>query len=322
MTAQPTPVVTPRARQRPYRRRRIGERWYTPYLFILPHFVLFVAFIGWPFVFGLWISFLNFDIFADRRGVPSPFVGVKHYVDLFTPGSIHFGRFWQTLWNTVIFVIISVPTLVIAALGLASLLNARFPGRNLFRSLYFAPWTLSVAIIGLLWWWIFQSQGGLIVNLFDALGMTAPGWLTTQPWAWLSILIATVWWTVGFNTIILLAGMQSIARDLYEAASIDGANAWQAFRSITLPSLRPILLLVVTLQIIASFNLVGQPQIITNGGPPTAQTTPVLLHIYNVGFTTGGRYEMSPAAAMAFLVAAIMVVVSIVNFRVFRSEQS
>jgi multiple sugar transport system permease protein len=323
MTAGAAPLAPPSGARRPVaeRRRRLGEAWYTPYLFILPHLAIFLVFIGWPLVFGLYISLLDFDLFGDRRGVPSPFVGLENYVDLFDPQSLVFDRFWQTLWNTIIFVLISTPTLVMLALFLATLLNARFAARNFFRGLYFAPWTLSVAVIGLVWWWIFQSQGGLIANIFNAFGAQSPGWLNSQPWAWLAILIATVWWTIGFNTMILLAGMQAISLDLYEAAAIDGASRWQRFLHITIPSLRPILLLVITLQVIASFNLVGQPQIMTAGGPPTAQTTPVLLHIYNVGFTPGERYQMSPAAAMSFVVAAIMVVVSVFNFRLFSSDR-
>ncbi|MDQ3880671.1 MAG: sugar ABC transporter permease [Chloroflexota bacterium] len=324
MTAVPaaTGAGVATAKKFTQRRRRIGEAWYTPYLFLLPHFIIFLAFIGWPFIFGIWISLQDFDLFADRRGIPSPFVGLENYMDLIDPNSLRFERFWQTLWNTVIFVLISTPTLVIISLALANLLNARFRGRNLFRGIYFAPWTLSVAVVGLVWWWIFQSQGGLIVNMIEGLGVESPRWLTTQPWAWLTILIATIWWTIGFNTIILLAGMQAISADLYEAAAIDGANKWQQFWQITVPSLRPILLLVVTLQIIASFNLVGQPQIITGGGPPTAETTPVLLYIYNVGFTPGERYQMGPASAMALVVALIMLVISIINFRFFSSERA
>jgi len=115
-------------------------------------------------------------------------------------------------------------------------------------------------------------------------------------------------------------GMQGISADLYEAAAVDGANRWQQFRSITLPSLRPVLLLVVTLQIIASFQLVGQPQLMTGGGPPPTETTPVLLHIFNIGFL--GRRELSIAAAMALVVAAMMIIVSVINFRLFSSERS
>ncbi len=114
--------------------------------------------------------------------------------------------------------------------------------------------------------------------------------------------------------------MQAISADLYEAAAIDGANKWQQFTKITIPSLRPILLLVITLQIIASFNLVGQPQIMTNGGPPTAQTTPVLLHLYNIGFRS--PFDIGLAAAMAVVVAIVMVVVSVINFKFFSTERA
>jgi multiple sugar transport system permease protein len=311
------PVAGVRGRGKSDVRRRIGESWITPYLFILPHFALFLLMIGWPFIYGIWISLLDANNFT---GANAPFVGLDNYRQLFDPASRQFGRFWQTLWNTVIFVIISTPTLVGIGLALAALLNSKFRARNFFRAIYFAPWTLSVAVVGLLWFWIFQSQGGLVVELIETAGLKSPNWLSAQPWAWLSILIATIWWTIGFNTIILLAGMQAIPADLYEAASIDGANTWQQFRNVTIPSLRPILLLVITLQIIASFNLVGQPQIMTNGGPPTAQTTPVLLHLFNIGFRS--PFDIGLAAAMAVVVAVVMVVVSVINFRFFSSERA
>jgi multiple sugar transport system permease protein len=316
MAVAPAPPPTAGAATHVERRRRIGEKWYTPYLFILPHFIVFAGFVLWPFVFGLWISGHRFSLGA---GAPT-FIGLENYAAIFNPDSFQFGRFWTGVWNTVIFVIISTPTLVLAGLFLAALLNQRFRGRNVFRTLFFAPWTLSVAVVSLLWWWMLNAQAGLVNEVIRFLGVAGPAWLTATPWAWAAILIATLWWTIGFNTIILLAGMQSISADLYEAASIDGASRWQQFRHITIPSLRPILLLVVTLQIIASFNLLGQPQIMTGGGPPPGQTTPVLLHIYNIGFT--GRFELGLAAAMALVVAALMVIVSIINFRYFSSERS
>jgi multiple sugar transport system permease protein len=167
---------------------------------------------------------------------------------------------------------------------------------------------------------MFNGNSGVVTRFLQETVGSSPGWLTSTPWAWIAILVATLWWTIGFNTIILLAGLQAIAPELYEAASIDGAGRWQRFRSITVPSLRPVLLLVVTLQVIASFQLVGQPQLMTGGGPPPADTTPVLLHIFNTAFA--GRRELSLAAAMALIVAVIMVGVSIVNFRVFRSDRA
>ena len=158
-----------------------------------------------------------------------------------------------------------------------------------------------------------------MTNLLANFGIASPAWLTTNPWAWFSVLIATLWWTVGFNTIILLAGLQSISADLYEAATVDGANRWQQFRYITVPSLRPVLLLVITLQVIASFNMVGQSQIMTGGGPGN-ETRTALLYVYETGFTTGGQYQLGQAAAMALVVALLMLVVSVINFRVFRSD--
>ena len=300
-------------------RRRIGEKAFTPYLFIAPHFILFSVFIVFPFFLGIWISL--HDSTALRDG---PFVGLRWYMQLFDPENrTQFPRFWNSVWNTMIFVLISVPLLVSAGLALASLLNQPLRGRNFFRGIYFVPWTLSVSVVSLVWWWMFNGNAGFITLLLQNLLGESPNWLASNPGAWITIIVATLWWTIGFNTIIFLAGMQGISLDLYEAASIDGANKWQQFRAITLPSLRPILLLVVTLQIIASFQLVGQPQLITGGGPPSelgGETTSVLLHIVNTGFF--GRRELSLAAAMALIVAAIMVIVSIVNFRLFSSERS
>jgi multiple sugar transport system permease protein len=300
-------------------RRRIGENPLTPYLFLLPHFLVFSVFILFPFFLALWISL--HDSTGIREG---PFVGLRWFQQLFDPSNrTVFPRFWNTFWNTIIFVFLSTPLQVGFGLLLASLLNQRLRGRNVFRGIYFLPWTLSVSVIALVWWWMFNGNAGFVTETLNSVAGGSPRWLASNPWAWISILIATLWWTIGFNTIILLAGMQGIAPDLYEAASVDGANKWQQFRSITLPSLRPILLLVITLQIIASFQLVGQPQLMTGGGPASAgggETTPVLLHVYNVGFQ--GRREISIAAAMSLVVAAVMVVVSVINFRLFSSERS
>ena len=299
-------------------RRRIGERPWTPYLFILPHFLIFSVFILYPFFLGIWISVHDSSSLRD-----GPFVGINQFLKVLDPASIHFPRFWNTVVNTALFVVMSVPLLVIVGLLLASLLNQKLRGRNVFRAIYFVPWTLSVAVVGLTWWWMFNSNAGFIPLTLNSIFGGSPNWLASNPWAWITILVATLWWTIGFNTIIFLAGMQGISQDLYEAAAVDGANRWQQFKSITLPSLRPILLLVVTLQILASFQLVGQPQIMTGGGPPSAlggETAPVLLHIYQTGFE--GRRELSFAAAMALVVAAMMIVVSVVNFKLFSSERS
>jgi multiple sugar transport system permease protein len=292
---------------------------WAPYLFILPHFIFFAVFLGYPFFNGLFISLFRFDYLDQASNV---FVGLQNYLNLFTPGTVEFQEFWNALFNTVQFVIYSVPLLVVIPLGLAVLLNHKLPGINVFRAIYFAPWVLSVAVVGLLWFWIFQSAGGLINYYLAQLHLPTPDWLSSQPGAWISIVVATVWWTMGFNMIILLAALQDIPDQLYEAAAIDGATGWQAFWRVTLPMLRPVLLLIVTISIIASFNLFGQPFFMTNGGPPQpsggGSTEPIMLRIYIDGFV---RHFMGTAAAMSFVVAAIMIVISYLNFRLFRSRE-
>ncbi|MDQ6692887.1 MAG: sugar ABC transporter permease [Chloroflexota bacterium] len=291
---------------------------WTPYLFILPHLIFFAVFVCWPFINGLAISLQQYDYL---RPAQNQFIGLQNYVDLFSPGTLTTNEFWDSMKNTGIFVLVSVPPLVVVPLLLAVLLNTKIPGRNLFRTIYFAPWVLSVAVVGLLWWWIFQSSGGLMNYYLSQIGVTPPRWLSSLPWAWIAITIATVWWTIGFNMIILLAALQDIPDQLYEAASLDGATPVQTFFRVTLPMLRPVLLFVVTITIIASFNLFGQPFIMTNGGPPQANgtqaTTPVMYRIYIQGFT---RPLQGSAAAMSFVVAMVMVIVSFLNFKIFRQR--
>lgn len=288
----------------------------TPYLFILPHLIFFALFIGYPFFRGFWISLHAYDYLRPDR---TEFVGLGNYLALFTPGTVKFAEFWNAMQNTLEFVLLSVPPLVVIPLALAVLLNVRIPGRNFFRALYFAPWVLSVAVVGILWWWIFQSQGGLINYYLWDLGIRPPRWLSTMPWAWFAIVIATVWWTSGFNMIIFLAALQDIPTHLYEAAAIDGANGWQMFWKITMPLLKPVFIFVVIITIIASFNLFGQPFFMTQGGPAQpgggGATEPVMYRIYIEGFV---RPFQGSAAAMSFVVAAFMIAFSYLNFRIFR----
>jgi multiple sugar transport system permease protein len=290
-----------------------------PYLFILPQLAFFVVFIAWPFVLGLVISLFEYDVLRPEA---TRFVGVENYANLFTPGTVEFPVFWNALINTFEFVLLSVPLLIVVPLGMALLLNTRLAGRNVFRAIYFAPWVLSSAVVGLLGFWIFQSQGGLVNYYLKALGLDQPRWLSTMPWAWYAIVITTVWWTAGFNMVILLAALQNIPASLYEAAAIDGASAWGRFRHITIPGLRPVLLFIIIITVIASFNLFAQPFFMTRGGPAQSggggATEPIMMRIYNEGFA---RYRMGSAAAMSFVVAAIMIVVSYTNFRLFRARE-
>lgn len=283
-----------------------------PYLFVLPHLIFFVAFLGYPFFYGVYISLYNFDFLRPEQ---RPFVGAENYANLFSRGSIQFDDFWRSMVNTGEFVLYSVPPLVIIALLLAVLLNGNYPGRNIFRGLFFAPYALSVTVAALLWWWIFQPQGGMMNQLLGSIGLGGRQWLSEMPWAWVAITIATIWWTIGFNTVIFLAALQEISASLYEAASIDGANPIQQFFYITIPMLRPVLIFVLTITLLASANLFGQPYIMTQGGP-VQQTESVMMRIYQEGII---QNRMGSAAAMSVVVAIILLILTTLNFKVFGS---
>ena len=299
------PVVTP------VRKRRFNI---VPILFILPHLIFFAGFLAWPFFYGIYISLFEFDYLRPER---RPFVGIENYARLFDQGSIQFRDFWRAMGNTGEFILWSVPGLVLIALLLAVLLNGNYRGRNLFRTIFFAPYALSVTVASVLWWWIFQPRGGILNNTLDRIGIEGVNWLGSMPEAWIAITIATIWWTIGFNTVIFLAALQDIPDSLYEAASIDGANSVQQFRYVTIPLLRPVLLFVTTITLIASANLFGQPYIMTAGGP-VQQTETVIYRIYIEGIT---RNQMGMAAAMSIFIAAILLSLTALNFKLFGSRE-
>lgn len=312
-------LTRPAGRTRPTptsSRRRAHRKGRVAYAFLGPHLLLFSLFIGYPLIYGIWVSLHEFDLFSGANR----FVGLRNYTDLLADDGVFGPLFFKTLRNTMLFVAISTPTLVLAGLGLALLLNGVGRGQTLFRAMFLIPWTLSVSVISLLWWNLLNSTSGWIPHFLEQLGIESPAFLSSMPWAWVSILLATVWWSSGFNTILFLAGLQSVRPELIEAAMLDGAGVWARFRYVTVPELRPIILLSVTLQLIASFNLVAQPQLMTGGGPPPNQTTPALQYIYETGFQ--GSFALSPAAAMSVVVACIIGAVSVINFRVARAESS
>ncbi len=299
------------ASRSPSKRKRFKV---TPYLFILPHLVFFAVFLAWPLFYGIYISLFEYDFsFPDYR----PFVGLQNYRNLFESSSIQYDDFWNALTNTGVFVLWSLPPLVIVALFLAVLLNGKYRGRNFFRGIYFAPWSLSAVVASLLGWWIFQDQSGLMNAFLAQLGLPEVAWLGSLPWAWIAITVVTVWWTVGFNAIIFLAALQDIPDTYYDAAAIDGANKLQRFWHVTLPQLRPVLIFVITITLIASANLFAQPFIMTRGGPAQG-TEPIIMLIYNEGF---GAFRMGSAAAMSVVLAAILLVLTVLNFRVFGSGE-
>ncbi|MEV1331529.1 sugar ABC transporter permease [Micromonospora costi] len=286
----------------------------TPYLFLAPYLVLFTVFGALPIVLGVWLSLHQWDFQLPNR----PFVGLDNYKELFSSDSAVYGDWWQSVRATAIFTVLSVPLLVVVPLGLAVLLNRSFPGRTFFRAVYFAPYVLGVAVIGLLWRFLLDANLGLVNRLLGVVGLPADTpWVTDVPWAWISLVGVTVWWTSGFNAVIYLAGLQDIPQELYEAAKVDGATAWERFRHVTLPGLRPVLLFVMTTTILASANVFGQSFLITQGAPGT-ETRTVVWFIVEEGLRDN---DAGRAAAMSIVFALMLAVVSLANFRLFRYRE-
>src|SRR3954451_11618359 len=240
------------------RSRRTGIRTSgraTPYLFLLPYGVLFIGFIAIPAVYGIWISLHDYDYLLPHQ----PWVGLDNYKALFQSGSRDGADFWQSMQATLIFTVASVPLLVVLPLGVALLLNRAFPGRTFFRAVFFTPYVLGVAVVSVLFRFLLDPNIGVVNSYLHQLGISRNiPWTTQLPWAWVSLVGMTVWWTLGLNAIIYLAGLQDISPELYEAAEIDGATAWQKFWNVTLPGLRPVQLFVFTLTLLASANMFGQ----------------------------------------------------------------
>lgn len=286
----------------------------TPYLFLLPYMLLFAAFVVVPAVYGIWISLHDWDFLLPGK----PFVGLDNYTALLDPKSVQFVPFWNGMKNTALFTLASVPFLVLIPLLLAVLLNRKFPGRTFFRATFFAPYVLGVAVIGLMWRYLLDPSFGAVNGLLKLIGLNGNvPWITGQPWAWISLVLVTIWWTIGFNAIIYLAGLADISADQYEAASLDGASIWQQFRYITVPGLRPVIIFIVTVTILASANMFGQSYLITQRGPGTSTETAIIV-ITETGLA---QYRMGQASAMSYVLALCLCVIAAINFYLMREKK-
>jgi multiple sugar transport system permease protein len=228
-----------------------------------------------------------------------------------------FSDFWQSMGNTAVFVVASVPFLLLIPLLLAILLNNRIRGGTVFRGIFFAPYVLGVAVIGVIWKYLLDPQQGVLNSLLGSIGLPSQTpWTVDVPWAWISLVGVTVWWTLGFNTVILLAGLKGINVDLYDAVAVDGGGAWRRFTGVTLPGLRPVLAFVITVTVLASANMFGQSYLLTKGGPGNATRTAV-MYIADQGLS---QNQMGAASAMSYVLFLFLAIISIVNFRLQRDN--
>jgi multiple sugar transport system permease protein len=224
--------------------------------------------------------------------------------------------FWRSFRNTLLFVVLSTPLTVAVGLGLALLLGGTSRLANVFRAVFFCSYVFPVAVVTLMWGFLLNPQQGLIGAAFQAVGLEPIAFLTSPTLALPAIVVTTMWWTVGFNMVLFIAGMQDIEPDLYEAAELDGAGWWARFQHITVPGLKRTFLLVTVLQVIASFQIFGQVYIMTRGGP--AGSTRVLVqHIYETGFRD---FDLGYASAISVFLFVVMLVVSVLQFRLLGEE--
>ncbi len=280
----------------------------TAYLFLAPFLILFAVFVVYPAIWGIWISLHVWNPLLPVH----PFVGLNNYLQLFTPGSLTSGDFWLSMGATAIFTVLSVPFLVIVPLFVAVLLNQNLKGGTVFRAIFFAPYVLGVAVIGVAWRYLLDPQNGVLNNLLDGIGITQNfPWTVDVPWAWISLVGVTVWWVAGFNMVIILAGLKGINAELYDAAAVDGAGAVRTFWSVTLPGLRPVMAFVTTTTILSSANMFGQSYLLTKGAPGHATRT-VIMYIADEGLS---QNQMGAASAMSYVLFVVLAVISILNFR-------
>jgi multiple sugar transport system permease protein len=270
--------------------------------FLAPFLVLYVLFVFGPALYGVVMSF--FDTSLVKPGLGS-FAGFDNYAEAFQSAD-----FWHSMWHTVLFTLLTTPPLVILSFIFALLAERASRGRWFFRLAFFAPYMLPSAVMALIWIWLYTPGLGLVSAAVEKLGFTAPGWLGDPHWAMASIAIATVWWTLGFNFVLYLAGLQEVPRELYEASALDGASPMKQISQITVPLLARTTTLVIVLQVIASLKVFDQMYIMTAGGP-NFSTRPALEYIYDVGFTD---YRTGYSAAASTVYFVLLLIVSAVWF--------
>jgi ABC-type sugar transport system permease subunit len=277
-----------------------------PFLMVGPYLVVFAIFLGYPIVRAVYISLFDWGIFG-----PNGFVGLGNYASLFSDT-----RFWDSFFTTSKFALIFVPMIMVVSVVLAVLLHRKLPGIAFFRTAFFFPLVVNVAVASIAFKWLFEPQAGTINQILRLLHLPDQAWLSEPGWALVAIALITLWINVGFMVIILLAGLENIPDDLYEAATLDGASPVQSFFNITLPLLKPIMLIVMILSLIQAFQVFGEVLIMTQGGP-FGSTEVMTMLLYEEGFR---NYAIGRAAAIGVIITIIIAALSLVQFRAFRQR--
>ncbi|NJK51345.1 sugar ABC transporter permease [Candidatus Gracilibacteria bacterium] len=280
----------------------------TGWLMTIPALLILALVFIYPIGRALWLSLFTQNLGTQLQPI---FSGITNYSRM-----IGDGRFWQSIGNTTVFTVISVSLELILGMAIALVLNQSFRGRGIVRTIAIIPWALPTAIMGLAWAWIFNDRYGLVNDILMRLGLISSGinWLGEPNLAMMSLIIADVWKTTPFISVILLAGLQSISGDLYEAHAIDGAKSWQSFFQITLPLIAPQILLAMLFRFAQAFGIFDLVQVMTGGGPGGLTET-VSIYIYS----TVMRYlDFGYGSALVVVTFSVLIVAVAITFLLLR----
>lgn len=295
-------MADPKYRRKLRNRARLKQHLVS-YSFILPNFLGFAIFTLVPLVAAMAMSFFNWN-----GANVIQFNGLDNFKAMFTTDT----NFQISLFNTFVFTLGTVPLTMVASLALAILLNQKLPGTKAFRAMYFFPYVASIVAVGAVWNMIFSPQLGPLNQLLMSIGIkNPPGWLSDVHWALPTLIFISVWKGMGYNMVLFLAGLQGINRELYEAATVDGANGWQKFIKITWPLLTPTTFFVSIMLVVSSFKVFDLISIVTQGGPGRA-TNVLVYYIYNLAFEQS-RYGYANAVAM--ILFAVVLLITLIQFR-------
>lgn len=289
-------------------RRAQRQYWFHAYLFVAPVLLFFGLFRVWPSLQTLYFSFFRVELLRGRL----TFVGLQNFTDLLADTV-----FQKAALNTIIYAVAIVPAAAGLALILAVLFTEEFKGRELLKAVYFAPMVTSTVAAAVVWWWLYNPQFGLFNVILRLLHLPPSAWLLSSSMALPSIIIFSVWKTLGYNMVIYIAGLQAIPGEYYEAAKIDGAGALQRFWKITIPLLAPVTSFLLIYNGIFAFQVFDQVYVLTGGGPANS-TNVVVLELYNQAFQ---RYRFGYAAAEAMVLFLFILAVTAVQHRVSRRHE-
>jgi multiple sugar transport system permease protein len=277
------------------------------WLYLAPALILLSLFVFYPVVRLFYDSFYRWDGMGART-----FVGLEHYRML-----VDDDQFWQTVKNSFVFIVGSVPAGMAVSLAMALLIHKYLVGRDLFRTIFFAPVVTSLVAAGLVFVWLLNYDYGVINRMLETAGFAKIPWLVDDKLAMLSVIVMTIWKDAGYNMILFLAGLNTISESYYEAARIDGANRWQMFWKITWPLLMPTTFFILVVRIIFSFRTFEQIYAMTKGGP-AGSTTVFVYYIYEKAFS---YFEMGYASAAAIALLLMVLALTYIQFKVVKIEK-